>query len=70
MRRAFVAAMVTFFAFASIAAAAPKLTDVNPWTYNPFHGSLVESDWINHLGCPYNAAMRSQSVWSAVTARA
>ena len=59
MRRAFLAAMVTFFAFVSIGAAAPALRDVNPWEYDPFNGSLVESDWINHLGCPYNAAINT-----------
>ena len=62
MRRAILAVIVTFFAFVSIGAAAPpgpKLVDVNPWQYDPFNGSLVESDWMNHLGCPYNAAINT-----------
>ena len=59
MRRSIVARNLTFFAFVSIGAAAPALRDVNPWEYDPFNGSLVESEWINHLGCPYNAAINT-----------
>jgi hypothetical protein len=41
---------VAFFAVAGSAGAVGKLTGVTPWTYDPYNGSLVESDWINHIG--------------------
>ena len=61
MRRTILAAVVTFFAFVSIGAAAPgpKLIDVNPWNYDPFNANLVTSDWMNQLGCPFNASIHT-----------
>ena len=62
MRRTTLAVFAMFFAFVSIGAAAvapPKLTEVAPWEYDPFNGSLVESDWINHIGCPYQAEVNT-----------
>ena len=62
MRRTTLAAFAMFFAFVSIGAAAvapPKLTEVAPWEYDPYNGSLVESDWINHIGCPYRAEINT-----------
>jgi hypothetical protein len=57
--RVIVAALAAFFAFAVVATAAPapRLTAVSPWEFDPFNGSLVESDWINHIGCPNGAAV-------------
>ena len=50
---------VAFFAVAGSAGAVGKLTAVTPWTYDPFNGSLVESDWINHTGCPFGAQINT-----------
>ena len=50
-------AVTAFFVFASVAAAAvpgPRLTDVNPWRYDPGATGLVESDWLNRIGCPFD----------------
>lgn len=54
-----VAALAAFFAFAAVAVAAPapKLSNVVPWEFRPFGSNLVESDWINHIGCPHKAAI-------------
>ena len=62
MRRITLAALAMFFVFASIGVAAPappRLTEVAPWQYDPFNGSLVESDWINHIGCPFQAEVNT-----------
>ena len=62
MRRTTLAVFAMFFAFVSIGVAAvppPRLTEVAPWTYDPFNGSLVESEWINHIGCPYQAEINT-----------
>ena len=62
MRRTTLAVLAMFFAFVSIGAAAtapPRLTEVAPWQFDPFNGSLVESDWINHIGCPFNAEVNT-----------
>lgn len=55
MRRLLVLALLAFFAFASVAAAAPGLTAVHVWEFDPFDSNLVESEWINHIGCPTGA---------------
>ena len=60
--RTTLAVFAMFFAFVSIGAAAPappRLTEVAPWQFDPFGGSLVESDWINHIGCPYQAEVNT-----------
>jgi hypothetical protein len=62
MRRTTLAVFAMFFAFVSIGAAAvapPRLSEVAPWQYDPYNGSLVESDWINHIGCPFNAEINT-----------
>ena len=62
MRRITLAALAMFFVFASIGVAAPappRLTEVAPWQFDPFNGSLVESDWINHIGCPFQAEVNT-----------
>jgi hypothetical protein len=61
VHRFIVATLAACFAFAAVAGAAPaqRLTNVVPWEFNPFGGSLVESDWINHIGCPRNAAINT-----------
>lgn len=53
-------AVAAFFASAAVASAGVgKLTDVNPWEYDPYNGSLVESQWLNHIGCPTGAAIHT-----------
>ena len=61
MRRVILLAVTAFFVFAGVATAAavPKLQDVNPWEYDPYFGSLVEADWVNHIGCPTGAAINT-----------
>lgn len=61
MGRFIAAAFAAAIAFAAIAAAAPaqRLTNVVPWEFRPFGSDLVESDWINHIGCARNAAINT-----------
>jgi hypothetical protein len=42
--------LTAFFVVSGTASAA--LNAVHPWTYDPMGTSLVESNWINHIGCP------------------
>jgi hypothetical protein len=58
MRRVFLVALTAFFAVCGTANAG-KLTEVAPWTYDPYNGSLVESDWLNHIGCPNGAEINT-----------
>jgi hypothetical protein len=59
VRRFLAAAVAAFFVVFVPVAAAGKLTEVAPWEFDPFNGSLVESDWINHIGCPNGAAINT-----------
>jgi hypothetical protein len=73
MRRSIVAvlAMSMFLAFVSFAAAAvapPKLTEVAPWQYDPFKGSVVESDWLNHIGCPFKTEINTYNAAGVIVA--
>ncbi|MGH3102824.1 MAG: hypothetical protein ACRDN6_01845 [Gaiellaceae bacterium] len=50
-----VAAIATFFCFS--AAASARLSQVVPFRFDPYGSNLVESSWINHIGCPTGATV-------------
>ncbi len=57
MRRLLLVALTVFVATAGTASA--KINAVHPWTFDPFGTGLVESNWINHIGCPTNARINT-----------
>jgi hypothetical protein len=40
-------------------ASAGRLTEVTPWEFDPYGTNLVESNWINHIGCPTDATINT-----------
>ena len=58
MRRVLLlAAFAAFFVMSGTASA--RLNNVVPWTFDPYSTNLVESDWINHIGCPTAARINT-----------
>jgi hypothetical protein len=59
MRRILLLALTVFVATSGTASA--RLNAVVPWEFDPFGSSLVESSWINHIGCPTAATINTGS---------
>ena len=59
MRRILLVALTAFVATSGTASA--RLNAVVPWEFDPFGSNLVESDWINHIGCPTDATINTGS---------
>ena len=57
MRRILFVALVVFLATGGTASA--RLNAVVPWEFDPFVTNLVESNWINHIGCPTAATINT-----------